>query len=107
MSDNRYVLPGRSCGILNPVKFINELPKNEEEIQPCTIIDLTGNTRETSVKTPTTTTTTLLIDVLYGPFGGSLTSWSDENLSKDFGSITRVQITSGDIIDAIRDHPFF
>ena len=107
MSDNRYVLPGRSCGILNPVKFINELPKNEEEIQPCTIIDLTGNTRETSVKTPTTTTTIFLVDVLYGPFGGSLTSWSDENLSKDFGSITRVQITSGDIIDAIRDHPFF
>ena len=43
-----------------------------------------------------------LVDVLHGPFGGSLTSWSDENLSKDFGSITRVQITSGDIIDAIR-----
>ena len=46
MSDNRYVMPGRSCGILNPVKFINELPKNEEEIQPCTIIDLTAKTRE-------------------------------------------------------------
>ena len=57
MSDNRYVMPGRSCGILNPVRFINELPKNEEEIQPCTIIDLTGKTRETSIKTPTTTTT--------------------------------------------------
>ena len=57
MSDNRYVMPGRSCGILNPVKFIKELPKKEEEIQPCTIIDLTGKTRETSIKTPTTTTT--------------------------------------------------
>ena len=58
MSDNRYVMPGRSCGILNPVKFLNELPKNEEDIQPCTIIDLTEKTRETSVKTPTTTTIT-------------------------------------------------
>ena len=27
-------------------------------------------------------------------------AWSDENLSMDFGSITKVQITSGDIIDA-------
>ena len=44
----------------------------------------------------------LKVDVLDGPFGSSPTSWSDENLSKDIGSITRLQISSGHIIDAIR-----
>ena len=42
------------------LKFIGELPKNEEEIQPCTIIDLSGKTRETIVKTPTTTIITTI-----------------------------------------------
>ena len=40
ISDSRYVMPGRSCGILNPVKFMDELPQKNDEIQPCTIIDL-------------------------------------------------------------------
>ena len=44
----------------------------------------------------------LKVDVLDGPFVGSRTSWSDKNLSTDIGSITRLQISSGHIIDAIR-----
>ena len=39
---------------------------------------------------------------LDGPFGGKQTSWSDINHSIDFGSITKVQIRSGQVIDAIR-----
>ena len=43
MSKNRFVMPGTSCGILNSIKILHEFPKNDEEIQPCTILDLNGN----------------------------------------------------------------
>ena len=49
MSENRFVMPGRSCGVLNSIKILNEFPKNDKEIQPCTILDLNGNNRESPI----------------------------------------------------------
>ena len=70
MSKNRFVMPGPSCGILNSIKFLHELPQNDEEIQPCTILDLDRNHREshinidtiaaTTSSTPTSVTTTTI-----------------------------------------------
>ena len=67
MSKNRFVKPGTSCGVLKSIKILHEFPKNSKEIQPCTIVDLNGNHREspinidtiaaTTMSTPTTATT--------------------------------------------------
>ena len=68
LSKNRFVMPGTSCGVLNSIKISHEFPQNNEEIKPCTILDLNENHREslinidtiaaTTTSTPTTATTT-------------------------------------------------
>ena len=71
MSKNRFVMPGPSCGILNSIKFLHKLPQNHQEIQPCSILDLDRNHREshinidtiiaaTTSSTPTSVTTTTI-----------------------------------------------
>ena len=49
LSDFKYVMPGRSCGVLNPVKILHKLPKNVNEIDQCTVIDLTGRQRASTL----------------------------------------------------------
>ena len=58
MSKNRFVMPGASCGVLNSIKFLQEFPENEDEIQPCTILDLNGIHRESPINIDTIATTT-------------------------------------------------
>ena len=40
LPDGRYYKPGRSCGILNSIKLLSKMPENVDEIEGCTIIDL-------------------------------------------------------------------
>ena len=58
LSKNRFVMPGTSCGVLNSIKILHEFPKNEEEIQPCTILHLNGNHRESPINIDTIAATT-------------------------------------------------
>ena len=57
LSKNRFVMPGRSCGVLNSIKILHEFPKNDEEIKPCTILDLNENHRKATTTTTITATT--------------------------------------------------
>ena len=65
LSVGKYYMPGRSCGVLNKITLLQEMPKDVNEIQQCTVIDLNSNHRETdslmtqSTSTTTTTTTTI------------------------------------------------
>ena len=59
LSVGKYYMPGRSCGVLNKITLLQEMPKDVNEIQQCTIIDLNSKHRETeSMKTESTSTTT-------------------------------------------------
>ena len=59
LSVGKYYKPGRSCGVLNKITFLNEMPKDGNEIQQCTVIDLNSKHRETdSMETESTSTTT-------------------------------------------------
>ena len=58
LSKNRFVMPGTSCGVLNNIKILHEFPKNDEEIKPCTILDLNENHRESLINIDTIATTT-------------------------------------------------
>ena len=49
LSNGLYIKPGRSCGVLNTIKFVNELPKNIEEIPQCSIIDITIKQKESLI----------------------------------------------------------
>ena len=40
LPDGRYYKPGRSCGILNSIKLLSKMPEEVDEIEGCTIIDL-------------------------------------------------------------------
>ena len=40
LPDGRYYKPGRSCGILNSIKLLPNIPEKVDEIEGCTIIDL-------------------------------------------------------------------
>ena len=40
LPDGRYYKPGRSCGILNSIKLLSKMPETVDEIEGCTIIDL-------------------------------------------------------------------
>ena len=40
LPDGRYYKPGRSCGILNSIKLLSKMPEKDDEIEGCTIIDL-------------------------------------------------------------------
>ena len=40
LPDGRYYKPGRSCGNLNSIKLLSKMPKQGDEIEGCTIIDL-------------------------------------------------------------------
>ena len=40
LPDGRYYKPGRSCGILNSIKLLPKIPEKVDEIEGCTIIDL-------------------------------------------------------------------
>ena len=40
LPDGRYYKPGRSCGILNSIKLMSKMPETVDEIEGCTIIDL-------------------------------------------------------------------
>ena len=40
LPDGRYYKPGRSCGILNSIKLLSKMPEKVDEIEGCTIIDL-------------------------------------------------------------------
>jgi hypothetical protein len=57
LSKNRFVMPGRSCGVLNSIKILHEFYKNDEEIKPCTILDLNENHRKATTTTTITATT--------------------------------------------------
>ena len=58
LSVGKYYMPGRSCGVLNEITFLHEMPKDGTEIQQCTVIDLNSKHRETdSMKTESTSTT--------------------------------------------------
>ena len=58
LSVGKYYMPGRSCGVLNKVTLLQEMPKDVNEIQQCTVIDLNSNYRETdSLITQSTSTT--------------------------------------------------
>ena len=46
LSNSLFFKPGRSCGVLNTIKFINEFPKNIEEVPQCSIIDISIKQRE-------------------------------------------------------------
>ena len=58
LSVGKYYMPGRSCGVLNKITLLQEMPKDVNEIQQCTVIDLNSNHRETdSLITQSTSTT--------------------------------------------------
>ena len=40
LPDGRYYKPGRSCGILNSIKLLQKMPEKVDDIEGCTIIDL-------------------------------------------------------------------
>ena len=40
LPDGRYYKPGRSCGNLNSIKLLSKMPKQGDEIEGCTIVDL-------------------------------------------------------------------
>ena len=40
LPDGRYYKPGRSCGILNSIKLLPNIPEKVDAIEGCTIIDL-------------------------------------------------------------------
>ena len=40
LPDGMYYKPGKSCGILNSIKLLSKMPKKVDEIEGCTIIDL-------------------------------------------------------------------
>ena len=40
LPDGRYYKPGRSCGNLNSIKLLSKMPEKVDEIEGCTIIDL-------------------------------------------------------------------
>ena len=68
LSVGKYYKPGRSCGVLNKITFLNEMPKEVNEIQQCTIIDLSSKHRETdNIKTESTSTTTLTSSTVCDP----------------------------------------
>ena len=47
LSVGKYYKPGRSCGVLKKITFLNEMPKEVNEIQQCTVIDLNSKHMET------------------------------------------------------------
>ena len=49
LSNGLYIKPGRSCGVLNTIKFVNEFPKNIEEVPQCSIIDISMKQRESLI----------------------------------------------------------
>ena len=49
LSNSLYIKPGRSCGVLNTIKFVNEFPKNIEEVPQCSIIDISMKQRESLI----------------------------------------------------------
>ena len=49
LSNGLYIKPGRSCGVLNTIKFVNESPKNIEEIPQCSIIDISIKQKESLI----------------------------------------------------------
>ena len=62
LSVGKYYMPGRSCGVLNKIALLHEMPKDVNEIQQCTVIDLNSNHRETdSLMTQSTSTTATTI----------------------------------------------
>ena len=49
LSSGLYIKSGRSCGVLNTIKFLNELPKNIGQIPQCSIIDISTKQRESLI----------------------------------------------------------
>ena len=42
MNNGKYFIPGKSCGVLTPIKFLNYIPENIDEIHQCSIIDMSS-----------------------------------------------------------------
>ena len=40
MKNGKYFIPGKSCGVLTSIKFLDDIPKNIDEIHQCSIIDM-------------------------------------------------------------------
>ena len=49
LSNGLYMKPGWSCGVKNTIKFLNEFPKNIEEIPQCSIIDISIKQKESLI----------------------------------------------------------